>query len=626
MPRRFAVTGRRMEALLRLPSDRTELLKHYTLSDEDLGHIRKRRRPHNKFGFAVQLCALRQPGRLLAAGELIPAEITEFVGAQLGLNTDALAPYAVREETRHEHLAALRKLYGFRSFTGGVARDLRNWASHEAETAASGEELVVSFVERCRQSLVILPAATTIERLCAGALVNAERVIETRIADRLPPEIRSQLLELLNETVDGRATRFVWLRQFEPGANSAAANQLLDRLDYLRRIKLSSDLFDGIPPHRVTRLRRQGERYYADGMRDLPNDRRLAILAICAWEWRAVLADAIIETHDRIVGKLWRSAQRICDARTAAVKDAVHDTLKSFAEFGGALLDARDDGEPLDTVIETKPGWEKLRSLVAAAMGLTGTLSDDPLSHVVDGWHRFRRYAPRMLNALKIHAAPASAPLLAAVEVLRGADDPLSLDFLRPGSKWRRHLRARPEGNPRLWEIAVLFHVRDAFRSGDFWLEHSRRHGDLRHVLLPAPTVMERARLAVPERPEEWLMDRRDRLGARLKELGKAARAGTIPDGAIENGELHIEKLESTAPDGVEDLVLDLYGRLPRTRITDLLLEVDNATGFSEAFVHLRTGAPCTDRIGLMNVVLAEGINLGLRKMAKPQARTASGN
>src|SRR3546814_949789 len=66
----------------------------------------------------------------------------------------------------------------------------------------------------------------------------------------------------------------------------------------------------------------------------------------------------------------------------------------------------------------------------------------------------------------------------------------------------------------------------------------------------------------------------------------------------------------------LEDLVLDLYQQLPPARITDLLLEVDERTGFSEAFTHLRTGAPCSDRIGLMNVLLAEGVNLGLRKMA----------
>ncbi len=36
---------------------------------------------------------------------------------------------------------------------------------------------------------------------------------------------------------------------------------------------------------------------YADGLRDLPEDRRLAILAVCVSEWQAMLADAVVETH-----------------------------------------------------------------------------------------------------------------------------------------------------------------------------------------------------------------------------------------------------------------------------------------------------------------------------------------
>lgn len=84
----------------------------------------------------------------------------------------------------------------------------------------------------------------------------------------------------------------------------------------------------------MTRLRRQGERYYADGMRDLPEDRRLAILAVCVSEWQAMLADAVVETHDRIVGRLYRASERICHAKVADEAGVVRDTLKSFAEIG----------------------------------------------------------------------------------------------------------------------------------------------------------------------------------------------------------------------------------------------------------------------------------------------------
>ncbi|WP_327195198.1 Tn3 family transposase [Sphingomonas sp. LH128] len=40
----------------------------------------------------------------------------------------------------------------------------------------------------------------------------------------------------------------------------------------------------------------------------------------------------------------------------------------------------------------------------------------------------------------------------------------------------------------------------------------------------------------------------------------------------------------------------------------------------------MRTGVPCGDRIGLLNVLLAEGLNLGLRKMAERATRMITGS
>ena len=69
---------------------------------------------------------------------------------QLDLDADELADYAVRSETRHEHLAELSRLYGFRSFSGGAARELVERLRDEAEQAQSNEDLVRRFVEACR--------------------------------------------------------------------------------------------------------------------------------------------------------------------------------------------------------------------------------------------------------------------------------------------------------------------------------------------------------------------------------------------------------------------------------------------------------------------------------------------
>ena len=58
-----------------------------------------------------------------------------------------LADYAVWSEIRHEHLAEMRRLYGFRSFAGGAARELGDRLREEAPRTQSNEDLVRRFVE-----------------------------------------------------------------------------------------------------------------------------------------------------------------------------------------------------------------------------------------------------------------------------------------------------------------------------------------------------------------------------------------------------------------------------------------------------------------------------------------------
>jgi hypothetical protein len=55
---------------------------------------------------------------------------------------------------------------------------------------------------------------------------------------------------------------------------------------------------------------------------------------------------------------------------------------------------------------------------------------------------------------------------------------------------------------------------------------------------------------------------------------------------------------------------------LPRVRVTEVLSDVEQATGFAGCFTHLRTGNPAADMPALLAAVLADGTNLGLSRMA----------
>jgi TnpA family transposase len=117
MPRRRALTEAQLESLLALPVTEADLLRHWTLSDDDLVAIGRRRRNHNQLGFALQLCALRYPGRLLRPDEVIPEPALRFVADQLGTAPEALTTYAARFQTRYEQLGVLRKSFGFTDLT-----------------------------------------------------------------------------------------------------------------------------------------------------------------------------------------------------------------------------------------------------------------------------------------------------------------------------------------------------------------------------------------------------------------------------------------------------------------------------------------------------------------------------
>ena len=623
MPRRTILTERQRAALFDLPTDEAAITRHYTLSEEDVALIRRRHRARNRLGFALQLCAFRYPGRLLQRGELIPRMVLSFVAAQLGLDPDEVADYAVRGTTRYQHSAVLQEAYGFRPFAGAARRELEEWLAPRAEDARTNLELAAAMLEACRRRRLIVPAASTIERACARALVEAERRIARRIVERLPRSTRRRLEALLDERVDARVSRFVWLRQMPGGGAATTILRLLDRLDFVRGIRLDDDAFAGIPAHRVTRLRREGERLYADGLKELPSDRRLAILAACLVEWRATLVDAALESHDRIIGRFLRAAERRRDERLRGERRGVTETLRLFAEIGGALIEARRSGRDAFEALEDVLAWPAFEARVRDAARLTGAVDVDDLDVLLGAYPQVRRYAPRFLEAFRFQGAAAAQALLQGVELLRRLNargerrvpDDAPTRFVR--GRWAKRVFRDGRVDRRAYELCVLVELRDALRAGDLWVEESRRYRSIDHDLLPASAVRTTPTFGLPLDADGYLHERRDAMHRKLVAVSEALDGGALPDASVRDGRLHLSPLRRATPEGAAALALQLYAMAPRVGITDLLAEVDGWTAFTDAFTHLRTGAPPGDRKALLTVLLADGINLGLRRMAE---------
>ncbi len=113
--------------------------------------------------------------------------------------------------------------------------------------------------------------------------------------------------------------------------------------------------------------------------------------------------------------------------------------------------------------------------------------------------------------------------------------------------------------------------------------------------------------------PEERLQ----LLDEQLATVTRLAKDNELPDAILTESGLKITPLDAAVPDRAQALIDQTSQLLPRIKITELLMDVDDWTGFSRHFTHLKDGAEAKDRTLLLSAILGDAINLGLTKMAE---------
>jgi Tn3 transposase DDE domain len=174
----------------------------------------------------------------------------------------------------------------------------------------------------------------------------------------------------------------------------------------------------------------------------------------------------------------------------------------------------------------------------------------------------------------------------------------------------------------RFYELCALAELKNALRSGDIWVQGSRQFKDFDEYLIPnerfsALREANRLSLAVATDCEAYVKNRLCRLEQQLETVDRIAQSGELPDVIITVSRLKITSLASTVPEEADQLIRKAYALLPGVKITELLLEVDDLTGFTRHSTHLKSQEVSKDRILLLTAILADAINLGLTKMAE---------
>lgn len=608
------------------------MIRYWLLSQQDLPLIQERRREHNRLGFAIQLCLLRYPGWPLGPGEMPRPNLLEFVAKQLDADPSEMREYPRWDETRREHIRSLCKAFGFRAYqTSPLPSQLREHLRGEALSTDSAYTLVQLAVCWLRERRVVLPALATLESLVRSVRSESERRVYQRLAIGLSQEHRAKLEKML-DLGPSHGSLLGWVRRVPRSCTPAGISDLLQRVDWVRNRGLPKKLAERIPALRIQQLAARGGRHSLSHFRRFSPEKRHAILAAFLLYMEGELTDRAIGFHNRLIGRLFYAAEKHQWAEFTNEGPAINERLHNYARLTQAMAKARKTNRDLEEAIESVMDWDTLEQEGQAAAHLAKPLNSSHFETLRAQFSQLRQYTPKFLATFHFDAIPAQQPLLKALDLLRQMNEAgrtkipaqAPQSFIKP--KWRP-LVCPPSGIDRCYyELCVLSELSLGLRSGDIWVEGSRRYRKFDHYLI-APDIWAEQKLYLLQEAEPsldgntYLAERQKLLDEQLRIVADLTQQHRLPEARMEGHRLVISPLRRSGPDQTEEWADKVYALLPRVHLTQVLEEVNGWTQFTKMFTHLYTGQPAPDRSGLLTAILAAATNLGKTKMADATQR-----
>ena len=628
METRF-LTSNEHARLNRCPDElpREDLDAYFQLSPDDRVFINTYRTPTNRLGVALQGCCLRYLGFFPDNLTTLADPIVGYVAQQLGASPDLLSYYGRREKTRNSHQQRVLAHLGYRRAAPVDLLGLEPWLLDRALEHDRPKLLLELACDYLRRAKIVRPGVTTLARMVSAARTQAGRHVFEQLTPLLTAARRADLDKLVSSEETSRA-RLSWLQHTPTSNQTSAIAQTLDKLAFLDNLGVAAWDLGALNPNRLKWLAQKGSRLKPYRLQRLKDEVRLPLLVAFLHEALFTFTDAAVEMVDVRLWELQGESKREFKNDCLAATQTISDTLRVLSATGRLWLeDALAGASPPDVShLELSPA--QVEQALAQAENLIRPEQDAYVDYFATKHRKVQNFSKRLLEVMDYHASSPDEGLLEGLALVREIHAgvrrklPSGTPTAFIPDVWRDEVFTEGGLNWRSYEIAALWVLRQKLRSGDVYTRHSRRHTELERYLIPKTAWSKRRTEAVGLTGTPLSAD--DRLRERYETLGALAREveGLLTD---KNSELRVEGerlvlsplQQDETPAGLKRLRRLIEARLPRCDITDVLIEVDNWTGFSDALVHLDS-AKRHDREALSYLygcILAQACNLGFKQI-----------
>ncbi len=630
MPRKNVLSELDKQLLLNIPPDFLELSKNYLLSETDIALINQKRGNHNKLGFALLLCCIRYPGIAFNEDTIIPIEMLEFISSQLKIKEFfEWKKYFSRETTRWEHIAELKKLFGFKSFTVELYHYYLQQLIPQAKQTDRGMDIAQALVSLLRKDSIIVPDIAVIERLCSETITIGSQEFYSDLIESLLKTHKKYLDELLKIKIHSKVSYLHWLLEPAMIPNPKHILDHIERLNFIKSLSLPENIGKNVHQNRLSKLAREGKNMFARDIGELEPRRKYATLVAVIINTKESIIDEIIELNDKVLGSIFNKAKNSHNEEFQKSSKTINEKLNLYVQIGQALITAKQDNLNPFEVIESIIPWGEFTKTINDTKELAKPDNFDFLYRISRYYSWMKRYMTAFLEVLEFKSSSNAKNIIAALNIIkemhkngyRKVPANAPIDFIK--KRWS-NLLWKEGGNidRQFYEFAVVSELKSALRSGDISVLGSLRYKDFEEYLLDKETYNKlKTSKPLPIRNsnnfKDYIYHKMELLESNLDEVNKLAGRNELIDVSVNNYGLRIAPLTKLVPDEADIFNHKIYSLLPKIKITQLLQEVDGWINYTDHFTHLKNDRPPENKSLLLTAILADAINLGLTNMAE---------
>jgi TnpA family transposase len=503
---------------------------------------------------------------------------------------------------------------------------MEQWLVQRGLERDNERHLLEILCQKLHQEKILRPAIGALERIVGGIKERLHEETYERLSDLWRDELIEKLDNLLEIDPIRKVTHHRWLCS-EPTSNtSRMINRTLEKVAFLKELKVDTWDLSVIPANRKKRLASIVHNNTNGYLQRMKPVRRYPLLVCFLWETLLDTTDTILSMYDDYWEKNVNGAKKSWELYKLGLVKTQHQALQVLTQTAKMVVDSTIESAKLrETIFENVP-QDKVENAIEVILKTNKPLYQTYTYFLLKSYTKFKNFTPNLLKTLDFEVAFGKDNFRSGLDLVIGLQTgqkrKLSPDaptnFVK--QSWLNLLVSNNSIETQPYELCVLSVLRDRLLSGDVFVGLSRKFADFNSFLIPKKRW---------EQDTETIclnlngLDITGRIDQRIAQLGillqpLAQRLEEAKDIRLENGVLVVPPLTAEdIPVSAQVLREEINQRLPKISIVDIIQEVDSWVNYSNVLDFEATALDSTTHSLAYAALFGNACNLSLSDLAR---------